>query len=259
MATDDGGTTEQLTVDEIDGTFAPRPVPDIATVELDGEVVLGVRDADNLRTYCLNRIGGIVWSCLDGEATLDELVDDLSDAFEADREVVANDVLELTRQLGMIGLLEGLKPFFPAAAWDDPQGLSVGDDLPPADLTDIDGNPASLEAFRGRRVLLVNWSPYCGFCERIAPDFVELQTDLEDRGIELVLLAIGDAEPNRDLLDRHGLECTVLRHNGDVAAFYGVGTPSAYVIDEAGKVASALTIGADTVPGLARALAGKTS
>jgi peroxiredoxin len=257
MATDDGGTTEELTVDEIDGTFAPRPVADIATVELDGEVVLGVRNGDNLRTYCLNRIGGIVWSCLDGEATLDELVEDLSDAFEADREVVANDVLELTRQLGMIGLLEGLKPFF-SMPESGPVGLAIGDDLPPADLTDIDGNPASLESFRGRQVLLVNWSPYCGFCERIAPDFVELRADLENRRIELVLLAIGDAESNRDLLDRHSLECTVLLHNGDVAAFYGVGTPGAYVIDEAGKVASALTIGADTVPGLARALAGKT-
>jgi peroxiredoxin len=258
MATDDGGTTEELTVDEIDGTFAPRPVADIATVELDGEVVLGVRDGDNLRTYCLNRIGGIVWSCLDGEATLDELVDDLSDAFEADREVVANDVLELTRQLGMIGLLDGLKPLF-SMPESGPVGLAIGDDLPPADLTDIDGNPASLESFRGRQVLLVNWSPHCGFCERIAQDFVELRSDLEDRGVELVLLAIGDAEPNRDLLARNGLACTLLRHSGDVAAFYGIGTPSAYVIDEGGKVASPLTIGADLVPALARQLVGKTS
>ena len=42
----------------------------------------------------------------------------------------------------------------------------------------------------------------------------------------------------------------------DVEVFAGVGTPSAYLIDGEGKAASALMIGADKVPDLARSAAG---
>jgi thiol-disulfide isomerase/thioredoxin len=106
-------------------------------------------------------------------------------------------------------------------------------------------------------MLLVNWSPFCGFCDRIGPDFADVQSDLRGRGIELVLLALGEAEANRDLLARHGLECTVLLQRGNVEAFYGLGTPSAYLIDLGGKVASPLALGADQVPTLAREAAGR--
>ena len=248
--------TLELAVEEIDGTFVPRPIPDVSTLELDGEIVLGRRLGGGLQTFCLNRTGGIVWSCFDGEAPLDELIDDFSDVFAMPREVVAEDVLNLTRQLGMIGLLEGLKPVFQVAEYAAPTGLPIGSELPPAELTGMDGTVASLESFRGGQMLLVNWSPFCGFCERIGADLAAVQGELRGRGVELVLVALGDAEPNRELLERHGLECTVLLQRGTVEAFYGLGTPCAYLIDDTGKVASALAVGADQVPLLARQLAG---
>ena len=43
----------------------------------------------------------------------------------------------------------------------------------------------------------------------------------------------------------------------ETEVFAGVGTPAAYLVDAEGKAASALTIGADTVPDLARAAAGR--
>lgn len=251
----DNTNKDVVLVDDIDGSFVPRPVNDIASVELDGEVVLGVRSGDGLQTFCLNRTGGIVWSCFDGEATLDDLIDDLSEAFEVGREVVAEDVINLARHLGVIGLLAGVRPPY-LQSEQSAGGLEIGNEVPPAELTDLDGRPVSLEAFRGRRVLLVNWSPFCGFCDRIGPDFGSVQEGLRAAGVELVLLALGEAEPNRELLARHDLDCIVLLQQGNVDVFYGVGTPAAYLVDEDGRIAAPLAVGAENVPALARDVAG---
>jgi peroxiredoxin len=246
-----------LSITDIDETFVPRPIPGVARVELDDEYVLGVRVGSSLQTFYLNRMGGLVWECLDGSASLDELIDDLSDVFAADRAIVAQDVVQLTQKLGLLGLLEGVALVLPE--WEPPAGLSIGTDLPPAELTDLDGRPVSLEEFRGRQALLINWSPLCGFCENIAAELSELVPDVRSRGVEPMLLALGTAEENQQLLANHDLDCTVLLQEGNVAAFHGVGTPSAYLVDESGKVASALAVGADQVPALVREVAGRGS
>src|SRR5438876_126875 len=54
---------------------------------------------------------------------------------------------------------QGAMPSMPAA----PAGLEVGAELQPFRLRDLSGREVSLEEFRGRRVLLVNWSPQCGY------------------------------------------------------------------------------------------------
>ena len=61
-----------------------------------------------------------------------------------------------------------------------------------------------------RPVLLVNWSPRCGFCTLIAPELAELQPELHARGVEMVFITLGDAEENRPLLEEHGLQPRVL-------------------------------------------------
>jgi peroxiredoxin len=244
-----------LNIADIDGGFVPRPIPGVARVELDGEVVLGVQLGGSLQTFCLNRMGGLIWECFDGSATLDELIDDLSDVFGADREIVAHDVLQLAQNLGLLGLLDGVAFVLPQ--WEPPAGLSIGDDLPPADLAEIGGRAVSLEEFHGRRILLINWSPQCGFCEGMATELGELVPELRAQGVEPILLALGTADENQHLMASHQLDCTVLLQGGNVAAFHGVGTPSAYLVDEYGKVASALAVGADQVPELAREAAGR--
>lgn len=254
-AVDNPDPPPPLNITDIDGSFVPRPIAGVARVELDGEVVLGVQQGSSLQTFCLNRMGGLIWECFDGSATLDELIDDLSDVFAADREVVAHDVLDLAQKLGILGLLDGVALIIPE--WEAPSGLAIGEDLPPADLAELGGRAVSLEEFRGRRILMINWSPRCGFCEGMATELGELVPDLRAQGVEPVLLALGTGDENLELMASHNLECTILLQEGGVAAFHGVGTPSAYLVDEAGKVASALAVGADQVPALAREAAGR--
>ena len=141
-------------------------------------------------------------------------------------------------------------PSEPSFAW--PTGVDVGEPIPAFRLPDADGVEVALADLTERSILLVNWSPRCGFCTRIAPELAELQPQLRARGVEMVFITLGDVEENKPLLEEHGLEPRVLFGDGlEVEVFAGVGTPSAYLVDVEGKAASALTIGADTVPDLA--------
>jgi peroxiredoxin len=106
---------------------------------------------------------------------------------------------------------------------------------------------------------LVNWSTTCGFCDAIIDDLAKLQDRLAKREVDVVLVSRGDAEENRRFVEERGLRCSILLQpegNGGIAAFAGVGTPAAYLIDEHGRVAKPMALGADEVPTLAREAAG---
>ncbi len=113
----------------------------------------------------------------------------------------------------------------------------------------------------GRKVLVVNWSPNCGFCTKIAPEFARLKQAFRLQNVELVLASSGDADANRKLAREHGFEASVLlRQDAPVMpAFENYGTPVAYLLDEKGHVAKALAVGADRVPVLARYAVGEAT
>jgi peroxiredoxin len=136
-----------------------------------------------------------------------------------------------------------------------PTGLELGTEVPLFALPDLDGREVDLASFRGRQVLLVHWSPQCGFCEMIAGELAGLQGKLRKAKTELVLVANGAPDANRALAEEHGLECPILIQQQPVAVFEGLGTPVAYLVDADGRIASPLALGAEEVPELARATA----
>jgi peroxiredoxin len=246
----------EMAADDMDASFAPRPRDNIASVELDGEVVLLLEGAR--RTHSLNQTGTVVWKCFDGHSTLDEISADLSEIFGADADTVRGDVINVTREIGKAGLLDGVAEELPPEPlpMTAPEGLAVGTDMPSFTAEDLEGKSVGSDDLRGSEVLLINWSPACGFCKKIAPDLAEVHPQLKDRGVDLVLLAIGDADANREVLSEAGLEARTFLHDGTTELFVGLGTPVAYLIDADGKIASELTIGANDVPVLARNAAG---
>src|SRR5437879_913234 len=52
-------------------------------------------------------------------------------------------------------------------------GLAVGTPVSSSRVLDLEGRSFSLDQYRGERVLLVHWSPGCGFCELLAPDLAK--------------------------------------------------------------------------------------
>jgi hypothetical protein len=97
---------ETMTADHIDGRFKPLARASVASVELDGEGVL--YDEEQGLTHLLNPTATVVWSCLDGERSVDDLGVELAEAFGADVMTVSADVLALVRELARQGLLEGV-------------------------------------------------------------------------------------------------------------------------------------------------------
>ena len=133
-----------------------------------------------------------------------------------------------------------------------PESIPVGSPIPSFRLPDVSGGAASLEDFRGKRVLLVNWGPSCGFCDAIAPDLARATGKLRKRNTELVLVTYGDPQANRELAQEYGFDCRMLLTDDShrFEAFSGIGTPAAYLLDEEGRVERGLAFGADQVPEL---------
>ena len=132
----------------------------------------------------------------------------------------------------------------------------MGEELDDFALSDLDGVEQRLSDYRGRDVLLVNWSPSCGFCTMIADRLASWQAPLADREVALVFVTRGDVDANRDVFETAGLRAPALVLEDGVDPFSGYGTPAAYHLDAEGRVAEPLAVGAYDVPILSAALAG---
>jgi peroxiredoxin len=121
--------------------------------------------------------------------------------------------------------------------------LPVGSAAPDFELPDLAGRRQALAQFRGRRVLLIFFSPKCPHCIEMVPDIAALAPDGSDGGPLPLVVSTGDAEENG---------------SREVAAKYQVsGTPMGYLLDEQGTIASAPALGAEAL--LALALPGGAS
>jgi peroxiredoxin len=174
-------------------------------------------------------------------------------------------VYQLFQQQGRLLLqVESLEQMIPetmeAHEAQPPRGIPVAAPIPSFELPDVDDTVVKLEDFRGRRLLLVNWSTTCGFCEAIVEDLAKLQPQLEKRGVDVVLVSRGDPEDNRRMVAGSGLNARILLQLGEtgmIDAFARTGTPAAYLVDEHGRAAKPMALGADQVPELAREAAGR--
>ncbi|MBW3578455.1 MAG: PqqD family protein [Actinobacteria bacterium] len=120
-------TTHEILPEALHASFVPRPRPGLTSVELDGETV--IYDEHRRTLHTLNPTATIVWTCLDGTISLAELAVELAEAFSVEPAVVLNDLLDLARELGRQGLLEGV-----AADPDETAAHQVG----PHEAGDVD-------------------------------------------------------------------------------------------------------------------------
>jgi peroxiredoxin len=141
----------------------------------------------------------------------------------------------------------------------EPAGLPVETVFPAFSFPDVSGKTVVLEEFRGKRVLLVNWNFQCGFCDSITTELTRLESAFEKHNTQLVLLAHGDAQSNRNEAAKRGLKCRMLLRTDQETAepFDHEGTPVAYLLDELGRVAAPVARGKDQVLSLAWELAGE--
>lgn len=92
--------------DKIDEGTVPVPASRGAIVDVDDGGLLVDEEAG--RAYPLNPTATLVWKLLDSVSPVGELIDDVSAAFGVPRSAVAEDVHDLIRTFGHLGLLENV-------------------------------------------------------------------------------------------------------------------------------------------------------
>jgi peroxiredoxin len=174
-------------------------------------------------------------------------------------------VLQLIHQNGRILLrLEGLEkqleelanraPVAGPMQEQEPAGLPQGSPAPEFRLQDLSGKPHSLAGYRGKRVLLMFFSPKCGFCTQMLDELAALPANGSTQTPMPIVVTSGTADENRAMFPPGKFKFPVLlQKQGEVSAAYqAYGTPIGYLIDEQGNLASPMTAGAEGLIALAR-------
>lgn len=253
-----GSSSDVIPLNRIDEGFVPLGLDSAAVVSIGEELVL----VDGWRSATvLNPTGAAIWESFDGTADLASVIDDLAALAGADRRLVEESVLVFTREVGGLGLLRNAGP---SDDVDDSIQLveverfdKIGMELPNIDLVDLDGIGSSSAELAGGELILINWSPDCGYCASITHDLARCTATLAERGVRLVLLASGTPDANRALLDAASLDASVFQlAETQTAPFPGVGTPAAYHLDRGLRLMSEPAYGNLEVPKLVADVAG---
>jgi thiol-disulfide isomerase/thioredoxin len=115
----------------------------------------------------------------------------------------------------------------------------LGKQAPKFEITSLDGKPVSLEALKGKVVVLDFWATWCGPCVAALPKITETTAKYQDKGV--VFYAVNQQEePSiiKEFLAAEKLKVPVaLDADGAVGAAFAVqGIPQTVVIDKQGKV-----------------------
>jgi hypothetical protein len=78
---------------EVNASAVLGPAAGVAWVAIGDEVV--VYRVDGAASLVLNSTAGLLWQCLDGASSLADIVDDLADAFGANRAEVEKDCVPM--------------------------------------------------------------------------------------------------------------------------------------------------------------------
>jgi peroxiredoxin/uncharacterized membrane protein YphA (DoxX/SURF4 family) len=121
----------------------------------------------------------------------------------------------------------------------------AGDPAPALTLPDLAGNPVTLDSFRGERTVVLFWNPGCGFCKRMLTDLKAWEETPSPDAPRLLVVSTGDRQSNELM----GLTSTVVLEQGFTTgqAFGASGTPSAVLVDAAGRIGSPLAVGGPAV------------
>ncbi|CAN5641835.1 hypothetical protein BH20ACI4_BH20ACI4_31820 [soil metagenome] len=122
---------------------------------------------------------------------------------------------------------------------------NMGENVPEFSIENLEGNLVSTKDLTGRKTLVTYWSLSCGWCEKMLDDLREWDKTRGADEPDLILLSSGDAGKHREL----GLQSQIiLEEDKDISKKFGMeGTPSAVLINENGKIASEVAVGAENI------------
>ena len=121
-------------------------------------------------------------------------------------------ILGVLAALGAVGLYHSLRP----GPTDEPTAEAVAQQLPAFAFPDLEGRMRRSSEWAGK-ILIVNfWATWCPPCRRELPIFAELQSAYGERGVQFLAIAIDDARPVREFVEKYPFNFPALL--GDAAA-----------------------------------------
>jgi thiol-disulfide isomerase/thioredoxin len=139
--------------------------------------------------------------------------------------------------------------FFAAQYWGRHEAAAPAETAAPEpqsmiafELPDLDGKPRNIFEWRGKVVVLNFWATWCPPCREEIPMFLELQEQYGGQGLQLIGVAIDQADAVRDYRDTMLIDYPILLGERDamgIMSQYGnlAGVlPYSVVIDRAGHI-----------------------
>ncbi len=125
----------------------------------------------------------------------------------------------------------------------DPTYELIGKPVTDFSATDLDGNPISLQDYRGKVVLFDFWGVWCGFCIEEMPNVKKVYNTYKDQGFDIIGVSLDDEESElRDYIKENDIQWRQIysgeRWEDDPLAqqFKITGVPEQWLIDRDGKL-----------------------
>jgi thiol-disulfide isomerase/thioredoxin len=113
------------------------------------------------------------------------------------------------------------------------------DPAPTFKLKEFAGHDLTLEAYRGKVVLLNFWATWCGPCREEIPELIALQNRYKDR-LQIIGLVVDDDDENeiRKVIGSEGINYPVALADPETRFSYGgiAALPTVFVINTEGRV-----------------------
>src|SRR5579859_2160962 len=131
------------------------------------------------------------------------------------------------------------------------QGLPIGSPAPEFALQTLEGAERTLADYRGKPFVLAFFADTCGYCTAMAPVIGQV----DKKGRRLVLVSHGDKQAHEKMAAENRWHSDVLiePEYEVMSSYMAMGTPSGYLIDDQGRIASKIALGADPVLDLLKA------
>ncbi|MDT0634981.1 TlpA disulfide reductase family protein [Spectribacter hydrogenoxidans] len=137
--------------------------------------------------------------------------------------------------------------------------LAPPPELPDVAIADLDGDPKTLESWAGQIRVVNFWATWCKPCREEVPMLVAAQRELADQGVQIIGLAVDDADTAARFARDYDINYPVLADTSAVMRVQdqlgaGQGLPVTLVIDRRGRI-EARAVGEITREGLDEMLA----